>query len=1176
MATEATDVTDPTTTDAAPALQVQRVVLTRMYGVAQHNLAAEDLAPGVNIIYGPNAAGKTTLARGLEALLWPDSPRLRPHRPTGHGQFAAGARTYRVELDAGRAQYQRDGVDRDRADLLPPPHTRHRYHLYLHELLQTIDGPDAFAEAIHRQAAGGYDIAAAATTLGFKEVSGRAIKETAEAHERQAAVYAVQRKQEELRQQQSKLPAMQAALQEAQDAKREAKVLRDALSYREAQAEAEAAAQELAGFPEAMAHVRPDDVETIDDLEQEITQHTQTIQEAETARAEAEGTLQKNPLPPGGLPATLLPTLKAHVEALNDAEATVQRLTVDLNGRREEATSAWNAIYAEAGRSGADRPSPASIASIDTEALRTLTTTARRAAETLAARDAAQKQLAWLEPEVDASAREPHEAGVRHLRHWLRAATDSGPGIRSLVGLAIAGFFLVAALGAFIGWQGEPLGWAVTGLGAAAALGVLLYERLGAQDGTAAQTYQQDFERLPLDPPAAWQPSAVEPHLRELERTLAQLHLAAAKATERARLTKELEALEVKVRAIEHEQQQVAEALGFFPEDPIEMLAAVVEQVSRWQEAQRHVDRLRGELQAAESQAEALQDTVTSLVAPYHAEAITSAAVAHAAYETLKQAADERARAQEAVATAAETATQATEERGKKQQRLRDVYDRLGCDQGARVEVEAMVAQHDAFKKAETAASEAQAVAADRKKSLRRHDHVPEALLAADRATLEARLAEADALAEQVTERQEAITALQERISIAQEEEDLAEAYAAYRDSQAALAARYRADAQATAGAVLAEHLSATTQDQQLPAVFKRARALLLQFTKGRYRLTFDTEAQAFGAVDTQTGTGHPLERLSSGTRVQLLLAVRVAFVEQQEDGWRLPLILDEALANSDDARADALIETVIALAARGRQVFYLTAQHDEVARWQGHLQRASGVPHALVKLYATREAPLPETPAPAPVPRPDLPDPSRSHAAYGKALKPPAWSPRAPVGTLHLWYLQDDVAALHASLAAGVERWGPFEALAEAGLYETLGHTPEAVAALTARAAAVRAWRKAWRVGRGRRVTPTALEDSGAVSETFMKRVAALNDRLCGDGAALVAALQAGEVKRFHTQKADELEAYLQAEGYLDPSPRLDADEIRTRVLMAVAEPLKEGVVTREGIDRVLRRIAP
>ena len=1183
MAAEATDPADPTRshpdpwpTDAAPALQVQRVVLTRMYGVAQHTLAAEDLAPGVNIIYGPNAAGKTTLARGLEALLWPDSPRIAPHRPTGHGQFAAGAHRYRVALDAGRAQYQRDGVDRDRPDLLPPTHTRDRYHLYLHELLQTIEGPDAFADAIHRQAAGGYDIAAAATALGFEKVSSRTIKQTTEAQQRRAEVHAVRRKQEDLQQQQAKLPAMKAARKEAQDAEREAAVLHRALRYREAQAAAEATAQQLAAFPEAMAQVRADDLETIDALEKEIDRHTQAIEEAEAVRADAEAVLEENLLPEDGLPVTLLPTLKGHVEALNDAEHEVQRLTIALNGRIEEAAAAWEAIYSEAGQSAADHPSPASVASIDTEALRTLTTTARKAAETLAAREAARRQMAWLEPEVEASALEPYEEGVRYLRRWLRAAADVSPGSRTLVVIAVAGLLLAATLGALIGWQGEPLGWAVTGLGAATALGLLLYERRGSQDTAPARTYQRDFERLPLESPTAWDASAVETHVRALERTLSQLHLTEAKAAEQARVAEALGALEDKVRTIEQEQQQVAEALGFFPDDPIEMLAAVVEQVSRWQEAQRHVDRLRGEKQAANSEAEVLRDTIASLVEPYHAEAISSAATAHAAYETLKEVEDERAAAQEAVATAEQTTTQATKEREQTQQRLQDVFDRLGCDEGARAEVQAMVAQHEAFKKAEEAASTAHAVAEDRKATLRAQEQFSEALLEADRATLETRLAAAEALAEQVTARHEAITKLRERIAIAQEGGDLAEAYAAYRDSRAALAAQYRDDAQATAGAVLAEHLAATTRDQQLPAVFNRAQQLLKLFTKGRYKLTFDQKTQAFGAVDTQTGAGHQLDRLSSGTRVQLLLAVRVAFVEQQEDGWRLPLILDEALANSDDVRADALIETVITLAAHGRQVFYLTAQQDEVARWRGHLEQARGVPHTVVRLSATREAPPPEVPAPTPVPSPDLPDPALSHTAYGKALAPPSWSPHAPVGTLHLWYLQDDVAALHASLAAGVEQWGPFEALADAGLHEMLGHTPEAVASLRAHAAAVQAWRKAWHVGRGRRVTTDALEDSGAVSETFMERVTDLNDQLDGDGEALLEALRGGDVKRFHGQKADELEAYLQAEGYLDPHPRLEPPEVRTRVLMAVTEPLKKGVVTREAIDRVLQRIAP
>ncbi len=43
-----------------------------MYGQDFGGLGVTDLSPEVNIIYGPNAAGKTTIARAIRILLWPD------------------------------------------------------------------------------------------------------------------------------------------------------------------------------------------------------------------------------------------------------------------------------------------------------------------------------------------------------------------------------------------------------------------------------------------------------------------------------------------------------------------------------------------------------------------------------------------------------------------------------------------------------------------------------------------------------------------------------------------------------------------------------------------------------------------------------------------------------------------------------------------------------------------------------------------------------------------------------------------------------------------------------------------------------------------------------------------------------------------------------------------------
>jgi len=70
------------------------------------------------------------------------------------------------------------------------------------------------------------------------------------------------------------------------------------------------------------------------------------------------------------------------------------------------------------------------------------------------------------------------------------------------------------------------------------------------------------------------------------------------------------------------------------------------------------------------------------------------------------------------------------------------------------------------------------------------------------------------------------------------------------------------------------------------PDVFERAREILTTITRGRYRLDFD-EAEAEFRVFDETKEGLALDELSSGTRVQVLLAVRIAFVEQQEQEFR-------------------------------------------------------------------------------------------------------------------------------------------------------------------------------------------------------------------------------------------------------------------------------------------------
>jgi hypothetical protein len=98
-------------------------------------------------------------------------------------------------------------------------------------------------------------------------------------------------------------------------------------------------------------------------------------------------------------------------------------------------------------------------------------------------------------------------------------------------------------------------------------------------------------------------------------------------------------------------------------------------------------------------------------------------------------------------------------------------------------------------------------------------------------------------------------------------------------------------------------------------------------------------------------------------------------------------------------------------------------------------------------------------------------------------------------------------------------------------------------------------------------------LEQAEAISKTFVDEVAALAQKLDGDGEKLIEALRNGEVARFRSSKADDLEAYLVREGYIDRAETLSPEEMWQRVVAKTADVLEEGVVDADDIQRIMDR---
>jgi len=431
----------------------------------------------------------------------------------------------------------------------------------------------------------------------------------------------------------------------------------------------------------------------------------------------------------------------------------------------------------------------------------------------------------------------------------------------------------------------------------------------------------------------------------------------------------------------------------------------------------------------------------------------------------------------------------------------------------------------------------------------------------------------------------ERVVMLRHRVDSAKQAHGVEVALARLTEHGAELERAQQTTLDALVGNAVLEHVQQQTRDVHRPAVFHRARALFARITHGRWQLTLEereTGRPGFRAIDSRTLRECPLDELSSGTRVQLLVAVRMAFVESTEGTVRIPLFLDEALGTSDDHRAQALIDAALELASDGRQLFYFTAQRDEVEKWRVALagreiawkefdlagirrgyERDGGTPPSAVRVVSP--------------PRIALPDPAlHTHASFGTDLTVPVLHPGlTPAGATHPWYVIDDVCVLHDVLLLGINAWGELQLYLDAG-----GHFPEARASREACAVAfaqarllmraVEVLHREARIGRGEPVDRTRLVEADVMSARLLDAVSAVAMACAGDARGLLERLGQGEVPGFGAQRVRALRDRLQEIGCLDEAAPRTGREIRVAMLAAVSDALPA-----RAVDALVARIA-
>lgn len=924
-------------------LTFKRLSIIRMPGFPTSGFNIDRLGPHLNVIYGPNAAGKSITAKAIRSLLWPSKA---ADRDESSGLFELEDAEWQVNLQSRKVTCLRNG-ESFKPPLLVAEEQSDSYYLSLPDLLRSEDKD--FARRIAQEAAGGYDVAAAAKKLGFEKVPPIAnIAEYKTLRDKLKTWKDVQAKESEIVDEASRLDELLVERNYAELAGRRARLLKIAAKYVRIRDDQKEKAEAILLFDPRVQRLKGNEESTLEELKTRRLDKEERAQKAQETAAQVQRKIDDTALPDGGVPQPVISAAEDYQKDLINAENQYD------NATRTADVSAAAVVEARAaiGEHLTDSQLEAVTEPGSWEQQINL---ARRAEALRGEQSGLDSFRQWLKAggaqRTDTSTL---EQGISSLHGWLDAVSEPASG--GWIPEAILAAILLAAVGVALGIQWlvlVPL--AVSGI--AVFVWLLLWKR---GENPERMRRRREFDALRLEQPEEWTVDAVLVLVRKLR---AQLHQSeyANSAFKRLDETDAKDGELAKQAAILAGERTDLEArLGVAVGSDESSLALLAEQVKKWRDARSEMTKARADKDNAGALRDNLLSQINEALRPYCQQTAADSTTAQALLQEVRRRAEEY---RGAVAER-EVTNQQEEDARSEIQRISDSERELYEDAGVPVGDEQTMAQLirergeylNAVSERETAAALKDAARTELQEVA---EHNRDALLSldvggwsapddADQALEELTSKAVDELETEFARQEEngdRLVALNHQVSqimarvedaktrhpierALQEVENARTDLRRHRDERCALAV----------GAELAEYVDKKSREESQPEVLKRATDYFSAITHGRYELRFSENS--FNAWDTKQSELKRLEELSDGTRVQLLLSVRLGFVEAQERGPMLPLLLDETLATSDDERAVCITDAIAEICATGRQVFYFTAQADEMEKLRLSVKR--------------------------------------------------------------------------------------------------------------------------------------------------------------------------------------------------------------------------------------------
>jgi len=1143
----------------------KRIDVKRMPGCSGFTL--NDLVCGVNIIHGPNASGKSTTARAIRSLLW---TKLAPEGAELNATFDYDENHWDVTHDDRKTIY-RVNVTEATSPINIDQSRCSAYFLELSDLLSSDS--QNFAEEIRRELIGGYDINSAALNLGYAKSPERLRNCKDALEEREKAVTTANELQMDLQEDEDRLDQLRHRLEEAEAAQKQVSIFENALLHAKTREDYNKAKEAHHSFDSRFSRILGNEQQILDDLarrQNEITaRKIRARRSIDESRDNAKKCRFAACITPDGLSQSIR-SLYGYTQELQDFEKRRDDKATEIENAIGECKTARRNIRQITGFDALDDE----LAAITIPENWTQMSEFVRETENLRGKMLAQEQLKnWFasrnteDSEIDT---EPLRQKISKLQEWLEAGAESGSKrlihrkwFRWAAGIAL---ILTAAFSLI---TNSHLILVIP-----AVIGLVLLTSQENDSAYARLNVQNRYVNRWDDAPSIWTTDSVSELLRELWLQLGKQNEKNEEIVRAREITKADDDLSQRQIELQNVRIALANRIGIAPQINDNALCLLTDGIHGWQLMYVKLQGCREAFKDLNARCVKFLETINQVLTGFGYQPSTNSGLARANIDDLSFRFDQYKMSLNSKQGAVRELINARKDIVNIEKERDDVFSRLGFMRDEENVLRELISKIDDYRIAKTALDKSKGAMDSSKKLL---VNKPE-LLDLNEYEVSNMLNDSRQIASGRDDIHRQIVEIDTKIASAKQGHILEEALMQREKKREELRKKREEAYHSAAGSVLSEFLKTSSQTETIP-VFTEANRKFAEFTYHQFTLEFDNndKSPVFAARETSTNELRSLNELSSGTRVQLLLAVRMAFAEWQEVGIKLPIILDETLATSDDERVRKIIEAVIEICSNGRQAFYFTAQTDEVRKWMNLLNdhnSAAGntkIDFTCVDLVETRNLEMESLPFPefemddCQIPAPD----NLSHYEYGKLLGVPRCDMRSTnIGTIHIWHLIEDTHLIYSLMQnERVTTWGQLQSMYKTRMHKPIDDTQFTRISATARV--LEEISRCWYIGRGRPITIQTIDASGAVSETYRERVLSLLKECDGDAENLLQSVSS--LKGFRHDRMLSLTNYLREEGYLDERPKLQKDEIISRVLNEMHMDIQMGSITAENVLRML-----